>query len=663
MFKSIKFKLIAYFASIIVLISGGLGGMASNSSITALQGTVDEELVEIARAYSKYIESELTKAETIMEGIANRNAIKSWDWKQQKEAMKFEVGRNKIFAGMFIIDQEGNAHDISEKTANVKDRRYFKEAMKGKAYFSDLLFSEAIGKLEFFVAAPIKGDGIEGVVVGYVEPEYLSNAIKNIKLKSSGGAFIVNNKGTTIAHPDIEAVKRQDNIIEIAQNNNELIQLAEIIEKMIMGERGTKGYIYKGNTYYSGYHPIGNTGWSIAVTAPEKELLADVFKLRNNLIWMSVGMIIFAIIIIYFIGNVFVKPIILATEHAMTISKLDLTKKVPEKFMRSKDEFGDLGRAFHIISENMKKDVVEIQEYATELTNSSQILSDTINENAMAMEEVAKSVEGIAMGANIQAQESEGAVRELSELGGLITKSQQVAKEVDDSTNQMKREILNGKDMVEKLKMEFELNIEISGKVKNNTEELADQSKSIVDILCTISNIASQTNILALNASIEAARAGEVGRGFAVVADEIRKLAEETENATGNISRILGTMTDKIKITNNNVDKAGKIVGNVNGYLDETVISYDSIENATKTVIVQFEKLVNALKRIDENKIKTFTAIENISMVSQESVGSTEEVNASTEEQKISMEEMIRSSEELGRIASSMKKNIENFKL
>jgi methyl-accepting chemotaxis protein len=647
---------------IIVLISSSIGLIASKSSTKALQKTVNEDLVEHAKAYSTYIDSEILNAKTIMDGIANRNALKSWNWDEQYEAMKYEVARNKIFSDMFVVNKNGDAQCITGSEANVSNREYFKQAMKGNTYFSNLLYSESLKEFIFFVSAPIKGNNVEGTVVGCIKAEYLSNAIKDISLKN-GRAFIINNEGTTIAHPDINRVLEQDNLIEMAKSDSKLKQFSEVINNMIKGEQGTDRYVYQGIKYYCGYYPIGDTGWSIAITALEDKIFEEVFHLRRNLCIMIMVAIILAIIINYYAGNKFVKPIILATNHATIMSKLDLTTNVPPKFLKREDEIGNLAKSFDIITDNLKIIIKEIQNSALELNNSSKDLTSSINENAISVEEISETIKVITIGATQQAEEADNTVRELSNLGDLITESQEIAEDVNISTNSVKEVNLQGKEIIEKLKNEFDLSLQVTQEMKNNTNDLEIQSKSINSILDTISKIASQTNLLALNASIEAARAGEAGKGFAVVAEEISKLAEDTEKSTGNISKILETMTNKIEITNCNMEKAEKIVENVNMYIEETVTSYDIIENKTKELIILFTRLNNALKEIDENKINAFSCIENISEVCHESASSTEEVNASVEEQAVIIEQIAKSSERLSEIASLMEKLVEKFKI
>jgi methyl-accepting chemotaxis protein len=645
-----------------ILISTVFGIMGFNYSIKVIHNTVDEELNELTKAYSDNINELIIERKEFIERLSYMNGIRSMDWETQKVILKNEIENNEKFKDIFIVDKNGNAKFLDGTRINIADNKYFKEAINGNVYFSDLITDIKNKTLNLFTSAPIKNGSIDGVIVGIPDGIVLRNKINNIKIKENGKAFIINSKGTVIAHPDIQVVIRQENIIEKAKTDSQFIQLAKIVENMIKGKSGVNEYVYEGNKYQCGYHPVGDTGWSIAIKVPEKELIEEILRFRKNAIIFFVIVNIIAIGIIYFVGSVLIKPIILVTKHAKIMSELDLTTKVPDKYLRAKDEIGDLARAFYTISENTKKVITEIHSASNKLTISSKKLFDIINENTITADEIAKEIEMIATGANEQAGESKSAVTELSQLGELIVELQKTGKEVNESSSKVQEVTQNGKDTVERLKEEFDLNVEIAGKVKHNTQELADQSKSIVDILNTISSIASQTNLLALNASIEAARAGESGRGFAVVAEEIKILAEETENATKNISNILGTMTNKINITDDSMNRSSVVINNVNKYLNKTINSYDVIQSSTKEVTEELEKLMYAFDIISKNKIKTFASIESILDLSQQSAASTKEVNASVEEQTISMENMAKSSEELALIATVMDDSIRKFK-
>lgn len=665
MFKSIRTKLIVYFSIIIVFICSSIGLTASVSSLNAMRTTINQDLVDLAKAYSKYIGSEIERAQMIMDGIAHRNAMRSNVWNQQRAAMKYEIERHDIFSSMFIVDKNGKAKTYDGKTGDASSRQYYKEIMKGNTYFSTLQYCEVTEQYQFFVAAPIKDNNgnIEGGIVAFIEPDYLTNSIKNINYKQEGGAFIIDNEGYTIAHQNYDKVLAHVNVYEKAEEDTSLQDLANIVTLMNKGESGTHQYQLDNQKYYCGFYPIVDKGWGIAIKAPEDILFEDITNQRILLgIIITVGLIV-ALILIFIISTRFIKPILLATNHAKILASLDMTTVVPDKYMKAKDEFGDLARAFNVITKNIIETVTQIDEVSTTLAISSEQLTNTVNENAISAEEIARAIEGIATGATTQAEESEGAVNQLSELGDIINDSHKTAEGVHESTENVNQKTIEGKDIVDKLKAEFKTNIEITTELKKNTDALIDESKSIASILESINNIASQTNLLALNASIEAARAGEAGKGFAVVAEEIRLLAEETESATTNISDILGAMTSKIDVANKNMDKASSIVDNVDKYLEKTVDSYGGIEGSADNLVVQFRKLTEALKQIDSNKEKTFAAIESISAISEESAASTEEVNASVEEQTSSMEEMAIASEKLAEVASEMRESIKKFKL
>ena len=652
MLKSIKLKLMIYFIVIMIVVSGGIGISASISSVNVLEDTVDNELIELAKGYSKYIQSEINTAKAIVDGVAKRNSIQSMNWNIQKVIIEGEVANNPSFAGMFIVGKNGMAHFTNGKIADVSERKYYQEAMKGNTYFSQLKYSDVTKDMEYFVSSPIKTSTVDGMVVGFLKPSYLNESISSIMSNENVIAFIVNQDGSIMASNNNEI-----------NSDNEDADLTTAINDMMQKEEGTEVYNYQGQSYYCGYYPIGDTGWKIAISLHEADVLSNVSKLRINILCISVVLLLVGMIFIYFVGNIFTKPIILATKHARAMADFDFTIDVPDKILKKKDEMGDLGRAFKVINDNERELLQEILDYAIQLKDSSIKLSETVGENATSAEEISRTVEVIADGATSQARKSDDIIKELSQLGELISDSHSLSDRVNNGNNEVKDVNIKGREIIEKLKEEYALNVSVASKLSSNTYELAEQSKLIENILITISNVANQTNLLALNATIEAARAGEAGKGFAVVAEQISKLADDTKEATEDISEILNKMTKEIDVTNSNMNKAGEIVTNVDNYLDETISTYNIIENSTNTAIDLFNKLTEILVEIGENKDKTFAFIEEINGVTQESAASTEEVSATIEEQTASIEEISKSTEQLAEIADTMEQLIEKFKI
>lgn len=209
----------------------------------------------------------------------------------------------------------------------------------------------------------------------------------------------------------------------------------------------------------------------------------------------------------------------------------------------------------------------------------------------------------------------------------------------------------------------FRISNESSKDVASKIDSLLEKSQSIGTILNTIINISEQTNLLALNAAIEAARAGESGRGFAVVAEEIRKLSEETGEATRSIEDILKAIQVEVENTKKSMDVSQEALDEANVTLEKTNEAFEQIDTAIHLAIDAIGELGNRLNIVDGEKEEAYESIENISSVTEETAASTEELSASMEEQAAIMETISGNTNNLAEIVDVLEELVNRFKI
>jgi methyl-accepting chemotaxis protein len=269
----------------------------------------------------------------------------------------------------------------------------------------------------------------------------------------------------------------------------------------------------------------------------------------------------------------------------------DLTKQLP---VTSEDEVGQLSKYFNQFINKLRDIVTTVQENANSVASGSTELAAATEELSMTMSDQAAQVSGVA-----------SATEEMSASSTLINDNLDASINVADETN---NSTLEGSKMLKKAVDEIQ-------QIKNKVDELgttirslADSSQEINAILNVISDIADQTNLLALNAAIEAARAGEHGRGFAVVADEVRKLAERTQSATGEISSIIGNLqkesnraSDDMGLALVQVDSGVKTMMTTSTFFDRIVSSVTEMSNMNSVIETSIKEQVQAIENINDN--------------------------------------------------------------
>ena len=634
-FKSIRAQIISLFGALIILICAGLGICAYFSASDALKSSIDEHLIEIARADAKVITEKVNTQLNALEAIADSFWIESKELTvdEKLDLLQHEVERSG-HKSMMIVDKNGLAYHTTGNVNDVYDREYFQKALSGESTVSDPIISKSDLSVVVPFAVPIKqGDKVTGVLVARRDGNELSNYTSEMEF-NQWEVFMVNKEGTTIAHSDQSRVQNMENIIEEYQDNPEAEELVDLMKKMISGETGVGEYTSDGVTKYMAYYPVEGTDWFLAVTAPKSVVMAKVSNLTTRMITVSVLFLLVGIWITMLISNNISRPIKETTKCLNIISTGDFTGEISENLLTKQDEIGSLANSLDKMQSSiraMMKAVVD------ESTNVSQMLSDInnnmskLNENIEEISSTTEQLSAVTEETAASSEEMNATSLEVEKaIESMASKAQEgaaTAYEVRQMSEEMKEKAIISKNEA----------LEIYGRTKNNMQKALEQAKAvhqINELSDAIMEITSQTNLLALNAAIEAARAGEAGRGFAVVADEIRKLAEGSKDSVVRIQEVTNEVLDVVNALSSSsmeimefIDK--RVLNDYEG-LVQTSENYNESSTVINDIVTEFSSTSEELLASMQNIVQAITQISTAA--NEEAMGAT---NIAQETQEI----------------------------
>ena len=463
---------------------------------------------------------------------------------------------------------------------------------------------------------------------GSLDSGVLEHILMNANLEGveSSYTYIVDSEGNMLYHPNKDKIgKSVENVI--------VKSYIQDLKSGIKHDTYVVEYDYNGSIKYAACYTDENGRFILVVSADDNDVLKDSASLIVKVTAISLLIGMAAIVVVFIFIRKIVAPLSYATNAVEELAAFDFRVKNEQqerRFAGLKDEVGNIMRAVLKLRGELTAVVTELKNQSGNLFEQSASLSKSASDTMNNMKDTDRAVDEMANGATMLAQETQSASENVIEIGNMIDKVNDNTEELAKDADNMKELGENAENILRQLIAGQKEMVTHIGVVNDKTHEANKAAGKISEVVNLITEIASQTNLLSLNASIEAARAGEAGRGFAVVAENIKQLAEQTTSSAADIQDIIHDLEQKSDETVEKTEAVNNIVNKQSEDMKQTADILNQVITGITGLIDKIDSIAVSVANMDKSKENVVDVIGNLSSVSQENAASTEETSAST---------------------------------
>lgn len=523
------------------------------------------------------------------------------------------------------------------------------DALKNGLYNAGIMTSGATGQQILSLYYPIydndKMIGFAGVAV------YTQNLQAIFDELGQNMMLIDSASNTYIFNEDYDKIGGQ------VEDTEELRILGKVQETDVVNDEALIG----GVRYRIGAKMIPGRTWVLLAYKPYAEVYELADRLHSIMLGINVVTFAFVLIVLIVITSFLLKDITKILNVCNVLRTLDLRNRENLKEYCGKSETGKISASVLELAESLAGVLSDVRQSETNLSNNVEAVKAYISNTEELTQKIVVSMSEISQGASDQAEDILVAAEEVSKISDLIEENNVSLANLKDGSAEMELTSQNAIEILNSLSQMSETTEAAISLINEKMDMTNKATEEIAVATDLITNIASQTNLLAINASIEAARAGDSGRGFAVVAEEIKMLSDQSEQSASKIRDIISSLISTVEEANKAVKNVSDIITRQNKDIEDTEKAFSRVMSCVKKSEQQVEELSNKNDVLGEAKDTITELITNLSAIAQENAAMSCESNLSMEDLGREMTSIMSEIDKTSQVAEELNANMGKF--